>query len=96
MKTMEFRKKKNVIANKVRALRMQSGYNQEKLAFKMRVLGVNIDQQAISNIEQNKRIVTDYEMACLCEIFKVSPTEMLEDFSNREKGILAVIRDKYE
>ena len=46
----------------------------------MQTMNVNIDQQMISKIENNARIVTDYELACFCEILNISEKELLSDF----------------
>lgn len=46
----------------------------------MQILNVNIDQQMISKIENNKRIVTDYELACFCKILNVDEKELLQDY----------------
>lgn len=50
--------------------------SQQELAIKMQTLGVNIDQQAISKIELDKRIVTDYELVCLCKILGVEVNDL--------------------
>ena len=52
------------------------------MAAKLQVMGVNIDQQALSRIEHNKRMVTDYEFACLCQVLQVSERDLLADFLN--------------
>lgn len=90
MKKIEFDDKKNVVSAMVRNYRKQRGYTQQQLAFKMQLMGVNMDQQMVSKIEQNRRIVTDYELACICEILiceilNVSPNELLAKFINRNK-----------
>ena len=46
-----------------------------------RVLGVNLDQQMVSKIEHNDRIVTDYELVCFCKVLNITERELLEDFS---------------
>lgn len=46
----------------------------------MQVLGVNIDQQMISKIENNTRLVTDYELACFCRALSVSPESLIGEF----------------
>lgn len=43
-------------------------------------MNINIEQQGISNIENNSRIVTDYELACICRALGVTLEEMLADF----------------
>ena len=81
MKKIQFFDKKNVIAENVRLLRVKHQMTQQDLASKMQTLGVNMDQQMISHIESNDRIVTDYELACLCHILKVQPQELWGDFA---------------
>ena len=81
MKKIQFFDQKNVIAENVRLLRVKNQMTQQDLASKMQTLGVNMDQQMISRIESNDRIVTDYELACLCHIFKVQPQDLWGDFA---------------
>lgn len=81
MKKIQFFDKKNVISENMRLLRVKNQMTQQDLASKMQTLGVNMDQQMISRIESNDRIVTDYELACLCHIFKVQPQELWGDFA---------------
>ena len=47
---------------------------------KLQVLNVNMDQQMLSRIENNRRIVTDYELACLCKVLNVTERDLLADF----------------
>ncbi|MFR1474376.1 MAG: hypothetical protein ACLSB9_00900 [Hydrogeniiclostridium mannosilyticum] len=44
------------------------------------MLGVNLDQQMISKIENNTRMVTDYELACFSMALDVSVGDLLENF----------------
>lgn len=80
MKKIEFNQNKNVIFAQVATLRKKKGLSQKDLAVQMQLMNVNMDQQMISRIERNKRIVTDYELACLCKILGVTEREMLKDF----------------
>ena len=79
MKKLEFWDNKNVIYGQLRRLRKARGLTQGDLAAKMEVKGVNIDQQMISKIENNQRLVTDYELACICNVLGVSERELLKD-----------------
>ena len=81
MKKIQFFDKKNVIAENVRLLRVKNQMTQQDLASKMQTLGVNMDQQMISRIKSNDRIVTDYELACLCHILKAQPQKLWGDFA---------------
>lgn len=71
---------KNVVHTKLRYYRKKRKLTQEDLAAKLQTMNVNIDQQMISKIERNRRIVTDYELACFCRALRVSLTDMLSDF----------------
>lgn len=70
----------NIIHARLRKLRKEAKLSQGQLAAQMQLRNVNIDQQTISLIEHNKRFASDYEVACLCDIFHVTPTELLSDF----------------
>lgn len=76
---------KNVIGKSLRRVRKKQKVTQLDLAARMQVLGVNVDQQAISNIENNKRIVTDYELACFCKALRCTEQELLQDFHDKLK-----------
>ncbi|MCL2827864.1 MAG: helix-turn-helix domain-containing protein [Oscillospiraceae bacterium] len=80
MKKILFYENKNIISKQLKLARIKCGLSQTALAAKMQTMNVNIDQQMISKIENNTRIVTDYELACFCEILNVSEKELLHDF----------------
>ncbi len=80
MKKIHYYGNKNVISKRVRYFRNLRKITQEQLVARLQVLNINIDQQGISSIENNSRIVTDYELACLCRALGVTVEEMLSDF----------------
>lgn len=82
MKKLLFYENKNIISQQLKLARIKKGLSQSQLAAKMQVLNVNLDQQMISKIEHNQRIVTDYEFACFCQALNISPAELLQDFYN--------------
>ena len=82
MKKIIYGENKNIISKKLKLFRVKNGLTQSQLAAKMQVMNINIDQQMISKIENNNRIVTDYELACFCHLLKEDISEMLEDFKN--------------
>ncbi len=53
--------------------------SQQGLAAKLQLMGVAIDQQAISKIEKNRRIVTDYELLCISRALGVDAAWLLGD-----------------
>ena len=76
---------KNVIGVPLRKMRKKKKVTQIDLAARMQILGVNVDQQAISNIERNRRIVTDYELVCFCKALHCTERELLQDFYDKLK-----------
>lgn len=83
MKSIKFRKHKNMIFPTLGKTRETKKYSQQMLATKMQILGVSIDQQAISKIENDKRAVTDYELVCMCKILNVSVEYLVGEFWNQ-------------
>lgn len=80
MKKIHFHGNKNIIYDRLRRWREVRGLSQGELAARMQVLGVNLDQQMVSKIERNDRIVTDYELACFCKILDITEHELVKDF----------------
>ena len=80
MNKVIFYDNKNVIHKQLRHYRKKRKLTQGQLAAKLQTMNINIDQQMISKIERNRRIVTDYELACLCRALHVSLADMLSDF----------------
>ncbi len=80
MKKILYFSNKNLISQSLHKARVEAQLSQGELAAKMQTMGVNIDQQMISKIEHNTRFVTDYELACFCEILGVSLRDMLSEF----------------
>lgn len=80
MKKLSYNDNKNIIHRHLRHYRDLRGLSQEQLAAKLQTMNVNIDQQMISKIEHNQRLVTDYELACLCTILNVTERDLLSDF----------------
>lgn len=78
MKKICYYDNKNIISEQLKKLREQQGISQSNLAAKLQTMNVNIDQQMISRIEQNKRQVTDYELACIALCLSTSPDKLLD------------------
>ena len=80
MKKILFNENKNVIGDALKQWRVKRRLSQQQLAAKMQTMGVSIDQQMISKIESNARLVTDYELACFCLVLQTTPNELLSTF----------------
>lgn len=71
--------KNNICGEQIYHLRKQATpkMSQRILAEKCQLQGIDLDKNAIQRIECGKRFVTDIELACFCEIFKVDYNELL-------------------
>lgn len=63
---------KNLIGERLIALRKQNNLSQRTLAYHLQLNGYDMDKNVITRIETNKRYVTDIELKALSEIFHVS------------------------
>ncbi len=85
MQSKKFNDKSNVIGQTVRKYRMQKGYTQEQLCQQLDLLGLNLYHSDIHLIENNKRIVKDYEAFAFAKIFGITLNELYieayKDFS---------------
>lgn len=72
MKQIIFYDKKNIISKRLKEMREKKGMSQADLAAKLQTMNINLEQQAISKIENNTRQVTDYEVAAICKCLNVS------------------------
>ena len=50
----------------------------------MQTMEVNMDQKVISKIKRNRRIVTDYEVACFAKALKVEKDWLLPSIKDKE------------
>lgn len=66
----------NLIGQNVVLLRKRMGINQDTLLSRLQVRGIDISQTTLSDIEGQKRKVTDKEMVALADILKVSLEEL--------------------
>jgi transcriptional regulator with XRE-family HTH domain len=77
MKLILNSEERNITGSRVKIARLRNNLTQQQLSAKLETLAVYIDRASISKIEQQKRIVTDYELLALCEVLKVSPAWLL-------------------
>ncbi len=63
----------------IRTLREQQHLSQEDLAAKLQLIGLNLNQKAISRIETGQRVVADFELAFFSKVFEVPVAYLLED-----------------
>ena len=79
MKILRFNESHNLTGAHIKSLRKKKGLTQEQVVAKMQLAGIQIDQKAISRIESGSRVITDYELMCLAEIFDTSIDQIVRD-----------------
>ena len=75
-------KRRNIIGNNLKLLRIKNGYSQEKLAATLNLLGLNMDRSALSRIESYNREVYDYELLYFAKALNVSVLDLYIDLKN--------------
>lgn len=68
---------KNVIGEKVKALRKQQNISQRMLAARLSLSGIEFTELTILRIEKGTRFVPDYEVNVIADYFKVSSDYLL-------------------
>lgn len=69
---IQLRQSEKHFGERIRQLRKANKLSQNQLAIKMQTEGVIMEQDVISRIESGQRILVDYELFALAQIFKVS------------------------
>ena len=69
---------KNLIAERLIALRKSHGLSQRGLARRLQLIGADMDKNVITRIETGKRYVTDIEIKAIAEVFDVSYSYLLD------------------
>ena len=72
MKIYDYKGRKNLCGNRVKAARARLNITQTDLAARLQVAGITMERDSVSRIEIGTRFVTDYELAVLAKILGVS------------------------
>jgi transcriptional regulator with XRE-family HTH domain len=75
MKINKYNNFKNVSYIKLREFRTNANLSQQELAEKLQLLGVSLTSKEISKIENNQRLVQDFELFAFAKIFNISADE---------------------
>ena len=68
---------KNIIGNKVLAIRLERGVKQKDLLAQLQVLGLDISATSLSRLEGQYRLVQDYEVVVISKVLGLSTDELL-------------------
>ncbi len=63
---------RNIVGPRIKEARMKKHLTQEQLSAKLETMAIYIDRASISKIEQQKRIVTDYELLAFTKVLNVT------------------------
>ena len=75
MKITKYNEFRNISGNKLSELRKANKMSQRELAEKLQLEGIDLTSKEISKIENNKRLVQDFELFAFAKIFGVSADE---------------------
>ncbi len=75
MKIKNYNNVKNISGDKLKELRKNANMSQQDLAEKLQLEGINLTCKEISKIENNNRLVQDFELFAFAKIFKISADE---------------------
>lgn len=78
MKIYVYGERCNIAGIRIRLLREKKKLSQEQLAAKLQLLGMEINQKAISRVETGARVVPDYELQFYAQALNTTIDDLLE------------------
>jgi len=75
-------RRKNIIGQRVRKGRKESGITQMELAAQLQLLDVTIDRSGIAKMESGRRPASDIEVYAIAKILKVPIPWLFEESNN--------------
>lgn len=72
MKINKYNNFRNISGSVLKELRLKANLSQQDLAEKLQLLGIELTSKEISKIENDNRLVQDFELFALAKIFNVS------------------------
>lgn len=70
--------KQNMVGPRIKQLRLEKGMTQKTLAERLETLAVYVCRGSISRIEEQKRTITDIELAGIVEVLQVDISEFFK------------------
>jgi transcriptional regulator with XRE-family HTH domain len=80
MKRTHGSKRRNVTGKRIRRARLAAKppVSQEDLSGRLAVLGVILDQGAISRVEREERYLMDYELLAIARALRIKPSSLVD------------------
>lgn len=69
----------NICRNKIIKLRKQWGLSQRAFADQLQLIGMDLNKNAIQQIESGQRFVTDIELKAFAQFLSVTTDELLDN-----------------
>ena len=79
MKIKKFNGKSNVIGKNIKKYRNIRGFSQRDLSNKLALLGIDIYPSDVSDIENEKLLIKDFEIVAICKVLNISYDELFEN-----------------
>lgn len=70
--------KQNMVGPRIKQLKLEKGMTQKTLAERLETLAVYVCRGSISRIEEQKRTITDIELAGIAEVLQVDISEFFK------------------
>lgn len=82
MQVKKLNGKSNVIGKNIKKYRELRGFTQRELSNKIALLGIDIYHSDISQIENQKLLLKDFEIIAFCRVLNVSYEQLFENTNN--------------
>ena len=82
MRTKKFNEQSNVIGKNIKKYRELMHLSQRELSNKIALLGINIYHSDISQIENQKILLKDFEIIAFCKALHISYDQIFENTDN--------------
>lgn len=79
MQVKKFNGKSNVIGNNIRKYRELRKLTQRELCDKIALLGVDLYHSDISQIENGKLLIKDFEIIAICKVLQITYDQIFEN-----------------
>ena len=83
MISRKFEGKSNVVGPNIKKLRTELNLSRASLSNSLMMIGIDINQDSIYEIEIGTRIVKDFELSALAKVLNTTETDLLKEFRNK-------------
>lgn len=81
----KYNNKLNVTGRKIKELRIKNHLSLSSLSIKLALMGIDISKPSLHKLENGNRVIKDYELYGLSQVFNIPLNELLSDFEKEIK-----------